>query len=345
MGQPLLRGPAATKSMSSWNEIRRDIERRAQAGDQHAHDTVRREKLTALVGITQRPLVVYAVAFDNLGKVQLAANEMSIMPHDKDGWVEVTRNLPDGPLDVMLHSPGGLPSVAEWVVTMLRSRFGPIRFMVPHSAKSAAAMIALSGDDILMDEVGELGPIDPQMVIPRAGGAVVSPAQAILDQFESAKKDVTVDPQRVAVWLPILTQYGPSLLEQSRNAIDLAKKLVRDWLRTYMFAGLPDAKVRAERIANWIGNHNNFKDHGRHIGIAELMARGVKVVDLRNDLGLREAIGDVWSCYRLTLDGTAAFKMFENSQSEAFIRRVQLQQQLIQVPAAAQPPQQPSSSN
>lgn len=330
--------------MSTWNELRLEIESRTQAGDQHAHDTVRREKLTALEGITERPLVVYAAAFDHPVKAQLPGGDMSITLHDKDGWVEVTRNLPDGPLDVMLHSPGGSPFVAEWVVGMLRSRFGPIRVLVPHSAKSAAAMIALSGNEILMDEVGELGPIDPQMVISTAeGGVVVSPAQAILDQFENAKEDVVGDPQRVAVWLPILSQYGPSLLEESRKAIKLSKQLVREWLRTYMFAGTSDAVFRARSIAAWVGNHNNFKAHERKISVDKLQAKGVKVVDLRRKPRLREAIWDVWLCYRLTLDGTDAFKIFENSRDEAFIRKVS--QSLVRIAAPGQSPQQPSSSN
>ena len=288
--------------------------------------------------------MIYAVAFDHRAKVQLSGSDISITEHDKDGWLEVTRNLPDGPLDVMLHSPGGSPFVAEWVVTMLRSRFGPIRVLVPHSAKSAAAMIALSADEILMDEVGELGPIDPQMVISSDEGTVVSPAQAILDQFDDAKEDVTGNPERLAPWLPILRQYGPSLLEESRNAIALSKKLVRTWLRTYMFAGQADAVNRARRIAAWIGNHNNFKAHPRMIGIELLLKKGVDVVDLREHPQLRDAIRDVWSIYRLTLDDTNAFKMFENSRGDAFIRGVT--QQLVQIaqPGPQVQPQKPDAN-
>jgi hypothetical protein len=212
--------------------------------------------------------------------------------------------------------------------------------MVPHSAKSAAAMIALSGEELLMDERGELGPIDPQMIVPRDEQLVASPAQAIQDQFEKAQKDVEENPQRLAAWIPILRQYGPSLLEECANAIELSEGLVRKWLRTFMFAGDPRAYQRAARVAEWIGNHNNFKAHGRQIGITDLQKRGVKVVDLRTDSALREAVWAVWSAYRVTFDTTGAYKIFENSRGEAFIRSIE--SRIVQIPAQLVPAQPPA---
>jgi hypothetical protein len=199
-------------------------------------------------------------------------------------------------------------------------------------------MIALAGEELL-DERGELGPIDPQMIVPRDEQTVASPAQAIRDQFEKAQKDVQDNPQRLAAWIPILRQYGPSLLEECANAIALSKQLVRTWLRTYMFAGDQDAVLHAQRVADWIGNHNNFKAHGRQISIADLQRRGVKVIDLRTDTPLRDAVWAVWTAYRVTFDTTGAYKIFENSRGEAFVRNIETR--IIKIPAPLTPPQPP----
>lgn len=129
--------------MPIWTDVRKEIEREIAAGNAAPHDTVRRRKLEFLEGLTKRPLVVYATDFTDPQKVRDSGNEVGISPYDKDGWIEVTSNLPDGPLDLLLHSPGGSPFMAEWIVNLLRSRFTPIRVIVPHSAKSAAAMVAL----------------------------------------------------------------------------------------------------------------------------------------------------------------------------------------------------------
>ncbi len=88
---------------------------------------------------------------------------------DKDGFDEITRNIPKGDksLDVFLHNPGGSAEATESIVELLRARFSNIHFIVPNIAKSAATMMAMSGDQILMDERSELGPIDPQLIISR----------------------------------------------------------------------------------------------------------------------------------------------------------------------------------
>ena len=195
--------------MSIWTETRQEIDQERKANPKTAQDIVRRRKLGALEGVTKRPLVVCATDFTN---PQKSSQDVTISPYDKDGWVAVTESLPDGPLDLMLHSPGGSPFMAEWIVTMLRSRFDPIRVIVPHSAKSAAAMVALSANEILMDERGELGPIDPQLRLIRDEQTVASPAQAILDQFVKAQEDIKGNAERLTAWIPILRQYGPSLL-------------------------------------------------------------------------------------------------------------------------------------
>jgi len=62
-------------------------------------------------------------------------------------------------IDFILHSPGGFAESAEMIVKLLRFRFKNIRIIIPHSAKSAATMLALSGNEIVMLPSAELGPI------------------------------------------------------------------------------------------------------------------------------------------------------------------------------------------
>jgi hypothetical protein len=152
-------------------------------------------------------------------------------PADKDSFVDATRNLPGPELDILIESPGGLAEAVESIVAILRAKYDHIRFLVPGMAKSAATMLALSGDQIVGGVTSELGPIDPQMPTGRGGYA---PAQAILDQFEEASRALKADPQAMSAWLPILQQYGPALLQECRNRQLLSEQLVSTWLETYM---------------------------------------------------------------------------------------------------------------
>jgi serine dehydrogenase proteinase len=111
---------------------------------------------------------------------------------------------------------------------------------------SAASMLACASDRIVMGKHSSLGPIDPQLILPVPNGMTSAhPAQAILEQFELAR-DQCKDPKLRGAWIPILPQYGPSLLIQCRNALDLAEELVAEWLRTWMLAPLGAQKATAQ---------------------------------------------------------------------------------------------------
>lgn len=272
--------------------------------------------------ITGRDLVVYATDFatQNQLKAQITGNLTSISPQDKDGFDTITRNLSGGTLDVLLYSPGGSPEVTESIVDLLRHRFSHIRFIIPNMAKSAATMLSLSGNQILMDDMSELGPIDPQLAI---RGRYI-PAQAILDQFATAQRQISADRNTLPTWVPILQEYGPGLLSICENVLALSEELVSEWLKRYMFAGERGAGQKARRIARHLNNHNHFRTHSRYVGITELTSLGVKVFDMRTWPELQEAVHDVYTALMLTFDSTGACKIFENSHGEAQVVSVQV---------------------
>jgi membrane-bound ClpP family serine protease len=82
---------------------------------------------------------------------------LMIEPGDMTGFQAVTQNLKGKKLDVLIHSPGGYAGATEALVRMLRRQFSDIRFIVPAFAKSAATMLVMSGNEILMAPDAELG--------------------------------------------------------------------------------------------------------------------------------------------------------------------------------------------
>lgn len=67
------------------------------------------------------------------------------------------------PIDIILHTPGGLVLAAEQIAYALAKRKGKVTVFIPHYAMSGGTMIALSADEIIMDENAVLGPVDPQV--------------------------------------------------------------------------------------------------------------------------------------------------------------------------------------
>lgn len=69
----------------------------------------------------------------------------------------------DTPIDLILHTPGGLALAAELISMALKHHEGPATVMVPFYAMSGGSLIALAADEILMGRESILGPLDPQL--------------------------------------------------------------------------------------------------------------------------------------------------------------------------------------
>jgi ClpP class serine protease len=67
------------------------------------------------------------------------------------------------PLDIILHTPGGLVLAALQIAWAIRGHKGKVTVFVPHYAMSGGTLIALAADEIVMCKHAVLGPIDPQL--------------------------------------------------------------------------------------------------------------------------------------------------------------------------------------
>ena len=88
---------------------------------------------------------------------------------------------PRVPIDIVLHTPGGLVLAAEQIAHAIRRHDAKVTVFVPHYAMSGGTLLALAADEIVMDENAVLGPVDPQV------GDL--PALSILRAVERKNKD------------------------------------------------------------------------------------------------------------------------------------------------------------
>ena len=70
---------------------------------------------------------------------------------------------PDMPLDLVLHTPGGLVLASYQIAHAIKLHRGKVTAFVPHYAMSGGTLIALAADEIMMEEHAVLGPLDPQL--------------------------------------------------------------------------------------------------------------------------------------------------------------------------------------
>ena len=88
----------------------------------------------------------------------------SIDIEDSEAILRAIRLTPDDqPIDLILHTPGGLVLAAEQIAKALVEHKGKVTVLVPHYAMSGGTLIALAADEIVMDRNAVLGPVDPQI--------------------------------------------------------------------------------------------------------------------------------------------------------------------------------------
>lgn len=298
--------------MPSWEQVLDEI-RNAP----NPLDSTRKKYLSIMHEYTQRNIIAYYSAF-----VQKPGIEgTGIDDSDKNAFMQAACGLDRSKgLDLILHTPGGNIAATESLVYYLKKLFGnDIRVFVPQIAMSAGTMISLAAKTIVMGKQSNLGPIDPQY-----GGMSCA---AVLEEFETALKEVKQEPSSVHVWSNIIRKYHPTFVGDCKKAIDWSEEIVMEWLKDNMFSGSADPELDASRVVAHLSSHNNTYSHSRHIHIDDLKKMGVNVVELENldnnKIGeckdLQDCVLTIHHAYMNVFAQSAAIKIVENHTGSAMI--------------------------
>ncbi|MBW1975049.1 MAG: ATP-dependent Clp protease proteolytic subunit [Deltaproteobacteria bacterium] len=84
--------------------------------------------------------------------------------HDSEDVIRAIHMTdPKVPLDIIIHTPGGLVLAALQIARAIKKHPAPVSVFVPHYAMSGGTLIALAADKIYMGSHAVLGPLDPQL--------------------------------------------------------------------------------------------------------------------------------------------------------------------------------------
>jgi hypothetical protein len=133
---------------------------------------------------------------------------------------------PTEPLHVLLASPGGDGEVALRLVRSMQARCSELIILVPDTAKSAATVMCLGADRIIMAPSSDLGPIDPQFPV---GNSLVG-AKQIEAAVRNADARVQEAPDTYPLYSALLSDVNMLMVEQARAAIRRSHGLLDDAL-------------------------------------------------------------------------------------------------------------------
>jgi ClpP class serine protease len=166
---------------------------------------------------------------------------------DAEKVLAAIRTTPaDQPIDMILHTPGGLAIAALQIARALKGHRGRVTVFVPHFAMSGGTLIALAADEIVMCEHAMLGPVDPQI-----NGM---PAASIL-KVAAEKPLSEVDDQTL-----IFADLGQKAIDQLRRQ---AAELVRDPMSPEAAAALAE-KLTTGR---WTHDYPITASEARELGL------------------------------------------------------------------------------
>lgn len=213
---------------------------------------------------------------------------------------------PGTQITLLLDSPGGNVDAADKMVHLLREvcspptgTVGDLEVVVPFSAKSAATLIALGADRIVMSDSSELGPIDPQ--IQYSNGMWVS-VFALLRAYEEVVQRCMTHPNNTA-FVAELEKFDPIIVEEMRKADSRARTCAENLLKRKggNYTALPEKLMDVDRFPS----HGQMIDWrtAQHIGFPQ-----VDPLDRRSPLWQQ-----YWRLYRqLSLVCGAQGRVFES---------------------------------
>jgi ClpP class serine protease len=153
----------------------------------------------------------------------------------------------DVPLDLVLHTPGGLVLAALQIAKAVREHKGKVTVFVPHYAMSGGTLIALAADEIVMCPHSVLGPIDPQL-----GD---SPAASLIKVTEEKPKERIEDRTLV-------------MADVGRKAITQVKQAASELLTRRLSAEQASALAEKLSVGTWTHDYPIWASTAKALGLS-----------------------------------------------------------------------------
>jgi len=239
---------------------------------------VRKSLIEKLQGARGNRLLVAYVTSTRAGhEIQIADDAFRVIYDHLETGRELARNG----VDLFIHSNGGSGTVPWRVISLIRQYSKDIAVLVPHHAFSAATLIALGADKIIMHKMGCLGPIDPSVANIFNPPHPLSPGQLapisvedVTAFFKLVKEDVgiTHEDELVQALIALTEKIHPLAIGNVQRHHNQSRLMARRLLRLHM------GKSEEHEIEQLIDNlKSNLFYHGHPINREEA----------KNDLNLK----------------------------------------------------------
>jgi hypothetical protein len=222
----------------------------------------------------KRPLISYVTSSRANASAQMSSD---VIPEFARQINEIKGETNE--IDILIISRGG-DAVVPWrIISILREKFENIGALLPYEAYSAATLLALGADEILMHPFSNLGPVDPQLTSIRSmpGGqkeAIRFGSEDLRHYLDFIRSDVGISDQEQMekAFEFICKDVGAIPIGIAKKSSYLALSMGEKLLSLHM-EDSSQAKTIAEAL------NKSFFHHGYPLGRKEAKEIGLKVID------------------------------------------------------------------
>lgn len=240
-----------------------------------------------------KPLIVYTTSSRLNGAAQMGQD---MIPHFIKHLDTIDDSIEE--IDLLIISSGGDPIVSWRVNSLLRNRFKKFTVLVPYLAYSAATLLALGADDIIMHRNGNLGPLDMQMTVPAKNQNELPmhfSYEDIVNYFKFIE-DIGIRDQAMIsdAFNKLTSQLSPIDLGNARRGSQLGLSMAEKLLSSHL-SDSNKAKIISEKL------NKQYYHHGYPVDKNEAKELGLEITDDPDIEQLMWSVTqDILSSYRET---------------------------------------------
>jgi len=264
--------------------------------------------------LRKRPVIAYITAINSNQK----PDQININDGDIEEFVSLMAEIDtkEEEIDVILHSNGGYLQSVHKIIELLRSRFKIVNFLIPLKAYSAASMMCMSADEIVMTPESSLSPFDVQILSPD-DNEIYLPSNLMRKSAREAKR--ALNPFCVFMPKLLYKNWTWNMVQQTNLLCDISDKNNLNYslyyLLKYKFKEKAFLNKDFSQAVNMLSYYKLFTSNGRKaykitqffikLGIdishsTPIMCNGVKNIGLNTVVADDELLEQLRETYQLS---------------------------------------------
>lgn len=288
--------------------------------------TERKQLFDEVERLRNRPLITYVTSLRPGMNAHMAGDAIR-------SFIDQLESIPkeQKSIDLLVISNGGDPITALRIMGLLRERFDNVAVLLPYVAYSAATILSLGADEIVMHQYSNLGPVDPQMTVSHrdANGKTENlqfGAEDIVNFIDFIKSDVGVSDQQhlMSAAQPLINQVGALSIGSAKRSQRLSLALSEKMLSSHISD--PGKVTTIARALN-----SSYYHHGYAVGRKEAFEIGLPIVN--PDANLEDLLWKIWLDYEKEMKCNDEFNVTKEIMADPKLASIVNNIPILNIPA------------